>query len=103
MRQALAVGARPLFARGKVFPRTPLGKGGWRIVTEYVETTKIRLHTFRKEVKDDGVFTVPGVIEMNGEGSIPLLDGPIEVAVEFFEAGREPVVNVFAEAIHVGT
>lgn len=100
MRQALIVGARPLFVKGKPFPKVPLGAGGWRIEVENRKDSKVRL-TITREVAGDhsGSFKVPSVVEINNDQQPYLVQGPVAISAEIYEAGKEEFLNVFAVAI----
>jgi hypothetical protein len=95
MRMALIVGARPMFTKGKQFPKVPLGAGSWRIETENRKDSKVRITVFRRIDGDaSGAFTVPSVAEL-GDGHY-IFSGPAEVSAEIMEAGKESFINVFA-------
>lgn len=97
MRQALILGARPLFSSDKVFPKVPLGEGGWKIEMENVEDSKIRITILKKTPASlNGTFIVPSIVEMTKGSDVPLVEGPAVVSAEVIEAGREDHIRVFA-------
>lgn len=101
MRQALIVGARPMFVKGRTFPKVPLGAGGWRIEVENRKDSKVRLTIYRQIAGDaSGMFDVPSVVEINDDNAPKLIDGPVTISAEIYEAGREPFINVFAVALN---
>lgn len=96
MRQALILGARPLFSCGKPFPKVPLGEGGWKIEMENVDDSKVRITILKKSAASNGTFMVPSVVEMTKDSDVPLVEGPAIVSAEVMEAGREDHIRVFA-------
>lgn len=101
MRMALIVGAKPMFAKGKTFPKVPLGAGGWRIEMENRKDSKVRVTIHRRITGDaSGAFTVPSVAEIGDRDSHFIFDGPAEVSAEIMEAGRENYINVYAVAMN---
>lgn len=101
MRQAIIVGARPLFVKGKPFPKVPLGAGGWRIEIENRKDSKVRLTILRRVAGDaSGAFEVPSVVEINNDREPYLVTGPVTVSAEIYDPGREEYINVFAVALN---
>lgn len=104
MRMALIVGARPLFAKGKPFPKVPLGSGGWRIEMENRKESKVRVTIHRRIAGDaSGEFIVPSVAEIGDGDRRFIFDGPVEVSAEITEAGKEDFINVYAVSMNGAT
>lgn len=100
IRHALILGARPVLTKGRAFPRVPLGPGGWRIDVENRQTSKIRL-TIEAHVNgtQGGTATVPRIVEINDDSSPLLVQGPVAIYAEIYEAGREEFINVRASKV----
>jgi len=96
MRQSLIVGARPMFVKGRQFPRVPLEKGSWKIESENVNESKIRLTIYTPTPVDGGVMMIPKVVEMPPLPDAFLVLGPVEISAEIVHAGREAHVSLFA-------
>lgn len=98
MRQALIVGARPVYTKNKPFPRVPLGSGAWEIRGENMSGTKVRLTIYTPVEVNGGTAGFPKVVEMPVPPEFYLVAGPCEISTEIIEPGRESYISVFAYA-----
>ncbi len=96
MRQGLIIGARPGFTRGKPFPRVPLGRGSWKITSENLVSSKIQIIVFTKVQAEHGIVDHPKIIQFNGNGNVPLVQGPAEICAEILESGQESYISIYA-------
>lgn len=94
MRQSLALGVRPKFSANHEFPKIPLGKGLWRVETEYHIDTKLSMVIYTAtDNQDGGKYEVPSVHMFNAE---MVINGPVKIQVLINEGGSEPFINVVA-------
>lgn len=96
MRQALIVGARPVYTRGKPFPRVPLEKGSWEIRGEGIVGTKINLTIFTPSPANGGIAWLPRIVQLPTPPEFHLVAGPCEICTEIIEAGHESHISLFA-------
>lgn len=96
MRQSLIVGARPVYTKGKAFPRVPLESGQWRIEGENVDSSQIQLTIYTPTQANGGEYMMPKVAALPRAPEFFIVVGPAEVSAEIVTPGRESHVSVFA-------